>query len=231
LLHRLNEYTGYLRTLAGKLAHEIRTPLTIVRSSLENMESEGISSSARVYLDRARQGSERLNGILVAMGAATRVEEAINNAERMRFDLVRVVKSAADAYRIGFPQRAFATEAPAEPVEIDGAPDLIIQMLDKLVDNAVDFSPAGARIALRVKLETHSAVVEVENPGPPLSADTRDRLFESLWQSRTDDSDNRPHFGLGLYIVRLIAEFHGGTAAATSLPGDTGARFTVHLAR
>jgi len=229
LLHRLNEYTGYLRTLAGKLAHEIRTPLTIVRSSLENLESEGVSSSARVYLDRARQGSERLNGILVAMGAATRVEEAISNAERMRFDLVPVVKSAADAYRIAFPERAFATETPDEPVEIEGAPDLIVQMLDKLVDNAVDFSPAGAQIVLRVRLEPHAAVVEVDNPGPPLSPDTRDRLFESLWQSRSGDSDNRPHFGLGLYIVRLIAEFHDGKAAATSLPGDTGARFTVRL--
>ncbi|HEV7444971.1 MAG TPA: ATP-binding protein, partial [Steroidobacteraceae bacterium] len=186
LLHRLNEYTGYLRTLAGKLAHEIRTPLTIVRSSLENMESEGVSSSAGIYLERARQGSDRLNAILIAMGAATRVEEAISNAERTRFDLVPVVQSAADAYRIAFPQRAFATEVPEEPVEIEGAPDLIVQMLDKLVDNAVDFSPPGATITLRVRLEPDAAVVEVDNPGPSLSPDTRDRLFESLWQSRTD---------------------------------------------
>jgi signal transduction histidine kinase len=238
LLHRLNEYTGYLRTLAGKLAHEIRTPLTIVRSSLENLESEGVSSSARVYLDRARQGSERLNGILVAMGAATRVEEAIGNAERVRFDLVPVVKAAADSYRIAFPQRTFATETPDEPVVIDGAPDLIVQMLDKLVDNAVDFSPTGAQIVLRVRLELEAAVVEVDNPGPPLDPSIRDRLFESLWQSRTgaarkagDPDDSRPHFGLGLYIVRLIAEFHNGKAEACSLPGDTGARFTVQLAR
>src|SRR5262249_17928380 len=83
LLHRLSEYTGSLRTLAGKLAHEIRTPLTIVRSSLENLESEGVSAAAGVYLQRARQGSERLNAILLAMGAATRVEEAISNAERV----------------------------------------------------------------------------------------------------------------------------------------------------
>jgi len=232
LLHRLSEYTGYLRTLAGKLAHEIRTPLTIVRSSLENLESEGVSTSARVYLDRARQGSERLNGILIAMGAATRVEEAIGNAERVRFDLVPVVKAAADSYRIAFPERAFATETPDEPVEIEGAPDLIVQMLDKLVDNAVDFSPMGAQIVLRVRLEPQSAVVEVDNPGPPLSPSIRDRLFESLWQSRKGDSDdNRPHFGLGLYIVRLIAEFHNGKAEANSLPGDAGARFTVHLVR
>ncbi|MBS0421479.1 MAG: hypothetical protein JSR66_27470 [Proteobacteria bacterium] len=232
LLHRLNEYTGYLRTLAGKLAHEIRTPLTIVRSSLENLESEGVSPSARVYLDRARQGTERLNGIFIAMGAATRVEEAISNAERVRFDLVPVVKAAADSYRIAFTERAFATETPDEAVEIEGAPDLIVQMLDKLVDNAVDFSPTGAQIVLRVRLEPQFAVVEVDNPGPPLSASIRDRLFESLWQSRKGDSDdNRPHFGLGLYIVRLIAEFHSGKAEANSLPADAGARFTVYLAR
>jgi two-component system sensor histidine kinase ChvG len=233
LLHRLNEYTGYLRTLAGKLAHEIRTPLTIVRSSLENLESEGgVSPTSRVYLDRARQGSERLNGILIAMGAATRVEEAISNAERVRFDLVPVVQAAADSYRIAFPQRSFSTEAPDEPIEIEGAPDLIVQMLDKLVDNAVDFSPVGGKIVLRVRLEPEAAVVEVDNPGPPLSPSIRDRLFESLWQSRTGDSDdNRPHFGLGLYIVRLIAEFHNGNAEANSLPDDAGARFTVHLAR
>jgi two-component system, OmpR family, sensor histidine kinase ChvG len=230
LLHRLNEYTGYLRTLAGKLAHEIRTPLTIVRSSLENLESEGVSPSAGVYLARAREGSERLSAILKAMGAATRVEEAISNAERVSFDLVPVVKSAADSYRIAFPQRSFATELPEHPVPIQGAPDLIVQMLDKLVDNAVDFSPDGATITLRIRLEPHSAVVEVDNLGPPLSPDIRHRLFESLWQSRTTESD-RPHFGLGLYIVRLIAEFHGGDASASSLPGDTGARFTIRLAR
>jgi len=142
-----------------------------------------------------------------------------------------VLASAAGSYGIAFPERAFATELPEHPVPIEGAPDLIVQMLDKLVDNAVDFSPVGATITLRLRLEPHSAVVEVDNPGPPLSPDIRDRLFESLWQSRATDSDNRPHFGLGLYIVRLIAEFHGGNASASSLPDDAGARFTIRLAR
>jgi len=239
LLGRLNEYTGYLRTLAGKLAHEIRTPLTIVRSSLENLETEAqVPTTARVYLERARQGSERLNAILIAMGAATRVEEAISNTERSRFDLVPVIASAVDAYRIAFPDRRFAAELPGEPVLIDGAPDLIVQMLDKLIDNAVDFSPSGAAITVRLvpgssglRMESHLAVLEVDNPGPPIAPETLGRLFESLWQSRrgSPESDNRPHFGLGLYIVRLIAEFHGGSASAENLPGDAGARFTVRL--
>jgi len=230
LLARLNEYTGYLRTLAGKLAHEIRTPLTIVRSSLENLESEASSTAARAYLERAREGSERLGAILLAMGAATRVEEAIGSAERQRFDLKAVIASAIDAYRTAFPQRRFAAELPSEALEVSGAPDLIVQMLDKLIDNAVDFSPAGATITVRLTAAPGTATLEVENPGPSLAPQTRARLFESLWQSRSG-TDSRPHFGLGLYIVRLIAEFHGGTAEAENLPDGSGARFRVRLTR
>ncbi|MBV8341047.1 MAG: histidine kinase, partial [Gammaproteobacteria bacterium] len=230
LLGRLNEYTSYLRTLAGKLAHEIRTPLTIVRSSLENLEAEPVGEAAHTYLERARQGSERLNAIVLAMGAASRVEEAIGSAERLNFDLVALLDSAIAAYRTAFVGRAFAIELPGAPVTLHGAPDLIVQMLDKLIDNAVDFSPPDATITVRLRLETAAAVIEVENPGPPLPPHLGGRLFESLWQSRPD-GDSRPHFGLGLYIVRLIAEFHGGTAAAMTVPGDAGVRVTVRLPR
>ncbi len=228
LLGRLNEYTGYLRTLAGKLAHEIRTPLTIVRSSLDNLESEPVSPAARTYLDRAREGSERLSAILLAMGAATRVEEAIQSAERSRFDLRALIDSAVGAYRTGFPQRQFAAQLPATPVLLNGAPELIMQMLDKLIDNAVDFSPEGATITVHLSAEAGQAVIEVDNPGPALSGEEHSHLFESLWQSRSG-SDSRPHFGLGLYIVRLIAEFHGGTAQAQNLTDGGGVRFRISL--
>src|SRR5262249_47452153 len=203
--------------------------LTIVRSSLENIESEGTAPpAARVYLDRAREGSERLNAILLAMGAATRVEEAIQGSERTRFDLVPVIASAVASYRIGFPERAFAEQRPAATVFIEGAPDLIVQLLDKLVDNAVDFSPAGSTITVRLRVEPDAAVMEVDNVGPPLPTEAQGRLFESLWQSRTG-GDSRPHFRLGLYIVPLIAEFHGGRADAIDLPDATGVRFAVRL--
>jgi signal transduction histidine kinase len=233
LLGRLDEYTGYLRTLAGKLAHEIRTPLTIIRSSLENLESEnahGMGGNAKVYIARAKEGSERLGAILTAMGAATRVEEAITHSERQRFDLAALVKAAVGAYGTGFPQRHFHVEVPDEPVEMTGAPDLIVQLLDKLIDNAVDFSADGATITVVLRAESGEAQLSVANPGPPLPPEAASRLFESLWQSRAE-SDKRPHFGLGLYIVRLIAEFHGGTAQAANLPDDAGAIFTVRLRR
>jgi two-component system sensor histidine kinase ChvG len=232
LLGRLDEYTGYLRTLAGKLAHEIRTPNTIIRSSLENLESEaqgsgGMGDQAKVYIARAREGSERLGAILTAMGAATRVEEAISHSEQQAFDLASLVKEAAGAYGTGFPQRRFICEVP-ERVDFVGAPELIVQMLDKLVDNAVDFSADGATITIVLRAEPMYAELSVANPGPPLPPEAATRLFESLWQSRSE-SDKKPHFGLGLYIVRLIAEFHGGSATAANLPEDAGAIFTVRL--
>lgn len=235
LLGRLDEYTGYLRTLAGKLAHEIRTPNTIIRSSLENLESEvnagnAATDSARVYVARAREGSERLGAILTAMGAATRVEEAIRHSERQRFDLVALVREAVAAYGSAFPAHRFACQAPHDAVEIVGAPDLIVQMLDKLIDNAADFTAEGGTITVSVGSEPGYGVISVANPGPPLPPEAATRLFESLWQSRAE-GDKRPHFGLGLYIVRLIAEFHGGSASAANLPGDAGAIFTVRLAR
>ena len=188
LLGRLDEYTGYLRTLAGKLAHEIRTPLTIIRSSLENLESEdqssnGMGDNAKVYLARAREGSERLGAILTAMGAATRVEEAIAHSERQRFDLAALVRAAVGAYGSAFPQRRFRCEVPDEAVEITGAPDLIVQMLDKLIDNAVDFSADGATISVVLRADAIHAELSVANPGPPLPPETATRLFESLWQS------------------------------------------------
>jgi len=230
LLGRLDEYTGYLRTLAGKLAHEIRTPLTIIRSSLENLESETTSDNAKVYISRAREGSERLGAILTAMGAATRVEEAIAHSERQSFDLAALVRTAVGAYGSAFPERRFHLEVPDVPVEMYGAPDLIVQLLDKLIDNAVDFSADGATISVVLRAQGSTAALSVANPGPPLPPEAATRLFESLWQSRSE-SDKRPHFGLGLYIVRLIAEFHGGTAEAANLPDNSGAVFTVHLGR
>jgi signal transduction histidine kinase len=164
------------------------------------------------------------------MGAATRVEEAIGSAERVGFDLLAVLESAVAAYRGAFPERSFRAELPPGPVTLTGAPDLIVQMLDKLIDNAVDFSPPAALITVRLRAEPQALAIEVDNPGPSLPELVRGRLFESLWQSRAG-TDSQPHFGLGLYIVRLIAEFHGGEAVATNLPDGSGVRIAVRIPR
>jgi two-component system, OmpR family, sensor histidine kinase ChvG len=228
LLARLNEHTTYLRTLGGKLSHELRTPLTIVRSSLDNLESEGLRDDQRHYITRARDGTQRLQSILSALGAAARVEESIKQAEVVNFDLRELLSSAIAAYRDGFPQAHLALETPPDPCFIRGAPDLLVQLLDKLIENAVDFCPATGVITVRLERTMGNYALQVQNDGPPIPQALHGRLFESLFEQR-QDRDDKPHFGLGLYIVRLVAEFHGGTAVADNRADGGGAIFTVTL--
>lgn len=227
LLARLDEHAQYLRTLGGKLSHELRTPLTIVRSSLDNLESEGVRDDQHGYLARAREGAQRLQFILSALGAAARVEESIKHAERTSFDLSELLRSTVAGYRDAFPSVRFELRAP-DACTLRGAPDLIVQMLDKLVENAVDFCPPAGTIELRLARSGSHYELSVSNDGPPIPTAMLSRLFESLFEHR-EGRDDKPHFGLGLYIVRLIAEFHGGRAIAANRSDGGGAMFTVVL--
>jgi dedicated sortase system histidine kinase len=228
LLARLNEHTQYLRTLGGKLSHELRTPLTIVRSSLDNLESEGVRADQRGYLTRAREGTLRLQAILSALGAASRVEESIKQAERVNFDLRALVESAVAGYRAGFDRARIELDMPPDACFMRGAPDLIVQMLDKLVENAVDFCPLSGMIHIGLSLVAGNYELSVENDGPPIPTAMLGLLFESLFEHR-QGVDDKPHFGLGLYIVRLVAEFHGGGASAMNRADGSGAVFVVKL--
>jgi two-component system sensor histidine kinase ChvG len=228
LLARLNEHAQYLRTLGGKLSHELRTPLTIVRSSLDNLESEGLRDDQRRYITRAREGTQRLQSILSALGAAARVEESIKQSDRVNFDLRELLISALAAYRDGFPSTHFVLHTPEDPCFARGAPDLMVQLLDKLIENAVDFCPQDGTVTVRLERVQANYCLQIANDGPLIPEALMGRLFESLFEQRQGD-DDKPHFGLGLYIVRLIAEFHGGTAVASNRDDGSGVVFTIML--
>lgn len=231
LLGRLKEYTSYLQTLGTKLSHELRTPLTIVSSSLDNLSSEEtLSPSAREYLERARHGAARMHGLLGALSEATRVEQSIEHTERVRFDLAELVRNMADAYRQTFPRHRIEARIELERCQITGSPDLIAQLLDKLMDNAADFAPEGAPITIALEGDARGCRLSVQNEGPTLPPGIDDRLFESLVSGRAG-ANGKPHLGLGLYIVRLIADFHGGTVNARNAPDDAGVVVTLELPR
>jgi signal transduction histidine kinase len=101
-------------------------------------------------------------------------------------------------------------------------------MLDKLIENAVDFTPPGGTITVKLTRAGSNYELSVENDGPSIPDAMLGRLFESLFEHR-QGSDDKPHFGLGLYIVRLIAEFHDGSALAANRSDGSGAIFTVIL--
>lgn len=231
LLSRVKEYTNYLQTLGTKLSHELRTPLTIVSSSLDNLASEEkLPPAAQSYVDRARSGTNRMHAILTALSEATRVEQSIEHTERVRFDLTELVRNVGQAYRQTFGTHRVETHVPESRCMIDGSPDLIAQLLDKLMDNATDFTPPGGPITLALESDLDRCRLSVRNEGPLLPPQLDDRLFESLVSGRSG-TDGKPHLGLGLYIVRLITDFHRGKVTATNLPDATGVTITVELPR
>lgn len=231
LLGRVKEYTNYLQTLGTKLSHELRTPLTIVSSSLDNLVSEEtLPPNAQSYVDRARSGTNRMHSILTALSEATRVEQSIEHTDRVRFDLSELARNMGQAYRQTFAQHRIETRIATEPCLIEGSPELIAQLLDKLMDNATDFTPVGGLITLALEVGPRDYRLSVSNEGPPLPAQLDGRLFESLVSSR-GSIDGKPHLGLGLYIVRLIADFHGSRVSATNLPDAAGVSIALEIPR
>ena len=233
VLSRLAQYASYQQNMASRLSHELRTPVAVVRSSLDNLRLSTLPDEARVYIERAQLGLNRLTHILTRMTEATRFEQSLGDATRERFDLGKVVAGSVDGYRIAYPQKQFVLETPDGEMSVLGAPELIVQMLDKLVANAIEFAGNAAPIVVRLTRSAAPSGAEVrlavENEGPPLPAAMHGRLFDSMVSVRREHAGDEPHLGLGLYIVRLIAEFHGGSVHADNRADGRGVVVTVIL--
>ena len=157
------------------------------------------------------------------------MEQSLSDVERERFDLAAVVAGCVDGYRQAYPAARIAFARPAAKMIVDGAPDLVAQMLDKLVANAVEFGKDGA-IELILAREGDDLLLAVGNEGPPLPAMQAGHLFDSMVSVRGGGGEGgEPHLGLGLYIVRLIAQFHGGSARAANRRDGTGVVITVSM--
>ena len=146
----------------------------------------------------------------------------MEHAEPEVFDLRAVLESTVRAYRDVYDRRRFDFDCEIDTASATGSPELIIQMLDKLVDNAADFSANDDLITIRLDRHETDLVLSVQNPGPPLPERMRSQLFDSMVSVRSGDDK---HLGLGLYVARLIAEGHGGRITAENT--DTGVRFSV----
>lgn len=233
LLTRLREYTNYLRSLSSKLSHELRTPLAIVKSSLENLEHENLSEKAQTYADRAKEGTSRLSNILNAMSAASRVEQAISAAEMEDIPCDELLTNLKGAYEDVYQQARFKLNIRRDgnTFSLNGSGELLVQMFDKLVDNAADFCPVGGRIELGLYRDGNHLVFTVHNEGPPLPRHMHGQLFDSMVSVREKSSspDAGQHLGLGLYIVRLIADFHRGEVHCYNVPDNSGVIFEIRL--
>ncbi len=237
VVKRLDQHTSYLETLAGKLAHELRTPLTIVRSSLDNLDETQADSSTLTYLQRARDGVDRLGGLLTRMSEAARLEQSLQGQHKQPLELNRFIEQCASAYHQVYAGQQFAIQPCPEPAMVNANPELLSQCLDKLVSNAMDFVREDTAVELKLACENQLVRLSVCNQGPPLPESIRDNLFDSMVSFREGNTDRdrqaerQGHLGLGLYIVRLITEFHDGQVKADNRSDQQGVCFTISLPR
>ena len=242
LLQRIHDYNKYLETLSGKLAHELRTPLTISKSSIEMLkmvEPQDTEKQQR-YLSRAEEGLERLRLILNAMSEASRVEQAIQHADIHDFDIAILVNDMCQAYQDSYPDFQFDfiqhESLASTTTNLRGAPELIAQMLDKLVTNATEFAPINTTIRLSLMASDLGIRLSIENTGPLLPDNMQQQLFDSMVSIRNEPSNgstgsgsDTPHLGLGLYIVKLIVKYHQGQLSARNNNQQNGVVFHIDL--
>ena len=228
VLRRLANYAHYREHLASRLSHELRTPIAMIRSSLDNLQLAANANEAKIYVERAHAGLARLNFIFDAMAEATRLESAIANTQRETFSLTEVVRSCLEAYRSVYLQHRIEATLPSAPLTMQGSGELIAQMLDKLIGNAVDFAAPDTSILLMLDVTGRNAILRVANGGRCLPEGMQARLFDSMVSLRAEGGIT-PHLGLGLYIARLIAEFHQGRIDIADKPDRSGVIVAVEL--
>ena len=227
MMERLRQYNQYLENLARRLSHELRTPLAIVRSSLDSLALDPNRETAELYGARAREGIVRLDAILTRMSEAARLEQSIQAADRHVFDLNQLVLATGDAYRATWPDHEFVIDGLDQPANVMGVEDLVVQMMDKLIINAVELGDASQSIGVRLRRTGEHYVLSVTNRGSSLPQAMQGKLFESMVSIREGAEPVTPHLGLGLYIARLVADFHGAVITATNLESSRGVEIKV----
>ena len=228
MLKRLSGYTRYLEGMPDTLAHEMNNPLNVVSSSLQILEADLPNLEHNKHMQRARNGVNRLRIILTNLTEAANLEEALRDEIKIPVDLPGLISEFVDGYRSSHPEHEFQLRIETSPLIVDCSPDHLAQMLDKLVDNAVQFSYPSTPIVIRTRKSKGAAEISVMNEGPKLPEKISDRVFDPM-VSYGKTNAKHSHLGLGLFVVRLIAEYHEGTSRAENRTDKQGVAVTVSI--
>lgn len=212
--------------LVADAAHELRTPLASMRAAIDvALRRERAPQELRVTLDEARREVDRLAELATRLLdlAALRA----GPLERQRGDLVPVLMEAVDAARAAGEPHGVLVElrAPAHAVA-PHAPMAVRQALDNLLSNALKHSPAGGRVEVELRDDGDAWCLTVADQGPGVAAAEREAIFQPFHRTAHDV----PGKGLGLAIVRDVAQRHDGRAWVDAREGG-GARFHLRLPR
>ncbi|WP_189545762.1 ATP-binding protein [Mesorhizobium sp. M2E.F.Ca.ET.209.01.1.1] len=210
----------WLRTFARFLRHEVRQPVAQINSSLELL-SLFANGDDRVpeFLNRATIGTQNVWNLIERASRATDVEAYVRERQHERIDLHALLVGLVDDFRQTHSGLEFSLKCDHPILIHDADPLLIEQAIQNLLSNASSFATEHSVVDISLQPRGLEAVVSVRNQGPTVQLDT-EALFGPF--SSTRASPTSEHHGLGLYLVRLVAEQHGGSAELKNLDDGTG---------
>lgn len=224
------EGKAYVERYTQALAHEIKAPLAAIRGAAELLSEEMPEAERQRFLANLRGEAARIQRIVDRLLELAAIESRHGRVNRETFALdavVREVVAASETIAEARGVRLTVAAATATAVPLSGERFLVAQAVSNLVQNALEFTPAGGAVALTVAVEGGAAVVRVEDSGPGVPDYALPRLGERFYSLPRPDT-GRKSTGLGLSIVREIARLHGGEVVLENR-GEGGARATLRL--
>lgn len=227
MLSKLHQHNNFLESMPRTLRHEINNPLNTLSTSLQNLAEESPEVRDSKYLESAKRGVMRIGVIVQNLADAANLEESLEAEEREVIDIAKLLENYVANCRITHKDCEFIYRGPGRPVYANVSDYRIEQLLDKIIDNAIDFHRSNSPIKVQLDAYRDQLQITVANRGPTLPEKAEKSLFDSMVSHR--GPQNRLHFGLGLYVVRVIAEHHGGFVRAVNLADGSGVAIMVQL--
>jgi two-component system sensor histidine kinase ChvG len=231
-----------IESFAADVSHELKNPLTSLRSAVETLPLARNEDSRKRLLEVIQHDVKRLDRLITDISDASRLDAELVRDDAARIDLKKFLSDLVEAAREAGHKRQAVIEFSAEklPQGVKGYYSLghdlrVGQVITNLIENARSFVPDnGGRITITLARAGKYNVVTVDDNGPGIRVDAIDRIFERFYTDRPSSEAFGQNSGLGLSISRQIVEAHGGTLTAENLPGSKpgelrGARFLMTL--
>ena len=226
-----------IESFAADVAHEIKNPLTSLRSAVETAARVQDPEQQRRLMAIIQDDVRRLDRLISDIAGASRLDAELARAAPAPTDLGRLLQALVEVHRAtaaGEATPQLLLELPPGPaIIVPGIEDRLVQVFRNLIANAVSFSPPGGLIRLALNRRGDRVLVSVEDEGPGLPEGKAEAIFERFYSERPQSEQFGIHSGLGLSISRQIVEAHGGTIRAENRHDSDGrvigARFIVTL--
>lgn len=231
MLDRIELLMTTMRTVTDSVAHDLKRPLTRLRSGLElALHDSGENSPQGAALGQALVDVQSVQATLNALLDIARAESGLGHEHFEALDLATIASTIAELYEPLFEAKHMALDIHLAPdCRVDGHRELLSQAIANLLENASRYAPPNSHVALSLRAEGDQCVLSVDDHGPGIPAADRERVLARF--VRLDDARSTDGAGLGLSLVHAVARLHGGTLTLDDNAPGQGLRAVMRLPR